>query len=260
MSESDRRLGLAAIRRAVRTLAASNYLKSRILREELTNKYLPGTLPLFLLFAARLNLIVQDVQAVELSKKGVLEYLPAIPKVAPLMATRKPPQSPTQGLRIILHDPQEGQDKTIIYLQFPLRAASVRNSTPEGNYLLNLKNRNTMLKSAVYVLHEEKYRPVRDYLLARSSLIVQDDSGIPYKFFTSGDWEEHLFGTYTKALPLAGIPNPPQQPLLAQRYREQSGPLSFPFGYGILRGKGKSNLMLFIRKQWVQASSFVGGF
>lgn len=254
MSESNLQLGLAAIRRAVWALAANNYQQSRVLREELTNRYLPGTLPLFLLFAARLNLIVQDVQAIEITKKGALESMPMIPRAVLQMAPKRPPKRPIRGLRLVLHDLQDGQNKTLIYLQFPLSTESVQNSTPEGNYLLSLKNRNTMLKSAVYILHSEQYRPVRDYLLAHSNLIIQDDSGIPYKFFAQGDWEEHLFGTYTKALPLGGIPNPPQQPLLAQRYRERSSPLSFPFGYGILRGKGKSNLMLFIRKQWALAS------
>jgi len=47
---------------------------------------------------------------------------------------------------------------------------------------------------------------------------------------------------------LGGIPDPPQQPVLAQRFRESSEPLLFPYGYGVLMGKGKSNLMLFVKK------------
>ena len=133
-------------------------------------------------------------------------------------------------------------------MQLRLTNDAARDDTPEGKFLSGLGNFNTILKSAVYLLHGQAFDKVRDFLLAHSNLVIQDDSGIPYASFGRQEWEEHLFGKYLRALPLGGLPNPPQQPLLAQKYLRGSEPLPFAYGYGVLWGKGRSNLMLFIRR------------
>ncbi len=249
MTEMEREQGLAAIRRAVATVASVNYMKSKILRKEMSNAYLPGTLPVFLLFAAGLDHVIEEVHPVALDAAGILrESRWGTESVVPKPGRRGEPAESVRGLRMIVRSPQNGQRKTLVYLQVRLRADAVGARSPEGLYLRRLYHFNTIFKAAVYLLHNDDYDPVRRFVLDRSDLIVQDDSGLPYKFFDSSTWEEHLFGTYTRIPPLGGIPNPPQQPVLAQRFRERSEPLKFPYGYGVLQGKGKSNLMLFVKK------------
>jgi len=249
MTEVEREQGLAAIRRAVATVASVNYMKSKILRRELSNAYLPGTLPVFLLLAAGLDHVVEEVHPVVLDASGNIQEsrwgdYAAVPKPG----RRRGARDETQGLRIVVRDPQSGQRKILVYLQVRLREEAVGPRTAEGRYLRRIRHCNTILKAAVYLFHDDDYDAVRRFLLDRSDLIVQDDSGLPYRFFDNGMWDEHLFGTYTRIPPLGGIPNPPQQPLLARHFRERGEPLAFPYGYGVLQGKGKSNLMLFVKK------------
>ena len=249
MSEPEREEGLAAIRRAVATVASVNYMKSKILRKELSNVYIPGTLPVFLLLAGGLGHTVKDVRPVILDAAGNIQDSQwAADTPLPRWRGRTAGQDVIRGLRMIVHDPENAQTKTITYLQVRLRDEAVGNGTREGKFLLKINHCNTIFKAAVYLLHNDEFGAVRQFVLDRSDLILQDDSGLPYRFFKEEDWEQHLFGTYTRIPPLGGIPNPPQQPLLAKRFRERSEPLTFSYGYGVLQGKGKSNLMLFLKK------------
>ncbi len=249
MSESEREEGLAAIRRAVATVASVNYMKSKILRKELSNVYIPGTLPVFLLLAGGLGHTVEEVHPVILDAAGNLldsQWVSSAP--APRRGRGVERSDVIRGLRMVVRDPETRQSKTIVYLQVRLREAAVGTRTREGKFLQKVRHCNTIFKAAVYLLHNDEYDAVRHFVLDRSDLILQDDSGLPYDFFRSEEWDEHLFGTYTRIPPLGGIPNPPQQPLLARRFRERSEPLPFSYGYGVLQGKGKSNLMLFVKK------------
>ena len=47
-----------------------------------------------------------------------------------------------------------------------------------ANYLNNLKNFNTYLKGASYLLHSGNFSKIRNVILNGSNTIVQDDSGI----------------------------------------------------------------------------------
>ncbi len=249
MTEPEREQGLAAIRRTVATVASVNYMKSKILRKELSNAYLPGTLPVFMLLAAGLNQIVEEVHPIVLDARGQMQESQwGADAEAPKPGRRGGTPDVIRGLRIVVQDPQNGLRRTLIYLQVRLRAEAVGSRTAEGKYLHGIRHFNTILKAAVYLFHNDDYDAVRRYVLERSDLIVQDDSGLPYRLFDAATWEEHLFGTYTRIPPLGGIPDPPQQPLLARRFRERSEPLAFPYGYGVLQGKGKSNLRLFVKK------------
>ena len=248
MTEYERKSGLSANLRVAHALATGNYMQSRVLREQLTNKHIPGALPMFLIFCARLGHTVQSVQAVELDENGNLCAFPGMLKSVSQLPTGTGPNDKVYGVRLTIRDHTDGADKSIVYLQLRLSNESVRSSSPEGRFLQRLKRFNTVLKAAVYILHEEAYRGVREFILDRSELVLQDDSGIPYKAFAKHEWNERLFGSYTRILPIGGLSHLPQQPLLARRFREIGEPLPFPYGYGVLWGKGKSNLMLFVKR------------
>lgn len=231
MNEAQINAGLTSVRNAIWTLARTNYLQSRIMKMEFDNPYIGGTLPAFLIMLGGLGHTVHSVEFVSILPDGTLG--PA-------------EKAPTKGTRIRFTDKNDGKRKTLTYLSMRLEASTASAQSGEGKFLRKLGPRNMLLKSAVYILHWESMKPVHDLLLEQSALVIQDDSGIPYKSFRAG-WQERLYGTYVRALPVGGIPDPPQQPDLAAAYKKQSLELPFAYGYGILRGKGQSNLMLFWR-------------
>jgi hypothetical protein len=74
----------------------------------------------------------------------------------------------------------------------------------KGGALLNFLRKThpdtAYIKSASYLMHEDDFSAVRNYLLAQMNIIVQDDSGIPLRSFDSRRWTLHLFGSYTAPL------------------------------------------------------------
>ena len=44
--------------------------------------------------------------------------------------------------------------------------------------------------------HKQEFSIFRQQVLSESAVILQDDSGIPYRFFTSTDWRVQLYGAY----------------------------------------------------------------
>ncbi len=250
LTKEEQENGLSAIRRAVRSLASVNYLQSKTMREELTNSSFRGVIPILLLFTSGLGHTVQQVRSITIDEAGRLcsEIKDSTPEKFHRVAGINVPETHIHGVQIKFRDGADGNSKSITYLQLELKDEAFDDSKPEGKFLPSLKGRNTILKSAVYLLHGTNYGKVREFILGNSDLIVQDDSGIPYHYFKRSDWEETLFGMYTRPQPLGGLPNPPQQPQLTQQYALGNRPLAFSYGYGALWRSGRSNLMLFIRK------------
>ena len=59
------------------------------------------------------------------------------------------------------------------------------------------KNQITLLKSTSYTLHLNNFSKLRNLLISNSSLIVQDDSGIPLKYLVNDFNNINLYGKYS---------------------------------------------------------------
>ncbi len=228
--------GLSAIHRSIWTIASENYFKSGIMQKEMTNKYLEGTTPVLLIFAARLGLTVVDVRSVGLDAHGKIRELD---KKGFLDGIR--PQ--VYGTLISFSAPSDRRPRSLLYLKMRLSGGTLSEKSGEGLFFKKLSHLNVMIKSAVYLLHRDSFKDLCDFMRDRSDVILQDDSGIPYRYFERSAWNITLFGNYTHPRSLKDLPNPPHQPDLAREYARGASPLPFNFGYGVLTGKGKSNLL-----------------
>ncbi len=234
--------GLSAIHRAIESIASRNYFHSAVMQRELPNRYLPGTVPVLLIFAARLGLRVTAVDLIGIDASGGIVPLGAQGNVGTAVPS-------TMGARIQFVAPRETHARTIIYLDMRLSDSVLDPSSPEGAFFRKIGNFDTLIKSAVYLLHRGGFSTMCTFILEHSGTVIQDDSGMPYRLFDKNDWDARLFGTYTRPRRLKDLQNPPDQPDLALAFSEKSEPLPFSFGYGVLTGKGKSNLLLAVRKK-----------
>jgi hypothetical protein len=100
------------------------------------------------------------------------------------------------------------------------------------------------LKAASYLLPLDSFSETRDFLTRTSSLILQDDSGLPFRAFLPGIWRLSLFGAYTDPLPIFGLK---RDPVLAEAYASPlaAGPLRFGAGYHV--NASDANLLLAVR-------------
>jgi hypothetical protein len=85
---------------------------------------------------------------------------------------------------------------------------------------------------------------VRDFLLTRSVTLVQDDSGVPVRFFEANGWTLRPHGRYRGPIRLFGSR---YQSQLKELFRQgPSSPLAFGIGYRWRANE--SNLIVGVRK------------
>lgn len=88
----------------------------------------------------------------------------------------------------------------------------------------------TYLKAASFLMHYGGFSMMRDYVLNNSLAVIEDDSGIPYHFFT--DYDVTLYGKYKR--PTNEFPAMCYQPDLEKLYHDNAAtikPLQFRIGY-----------------------------
>ena len=109
------------------------------------------------------------------------------------------------------------------------------------SYINGLNINATYLKSASYLLHSASFSTIRNIILSKSKNILQDDSGIPIKYFETEKWDLVFYGNYIKPITLF---NERHQPALADIYKNKLKKVkNLPFGIGYQFVKGTSNLI-----------------
>ena len=87
----------------------------------------------------------------------------------------------------------------------------------------------TYLKAASYLLYEDYFSIIRNGILDNSGAVVEDDSGVPFKYFKPSLWDVVPFGNYTGPI---GLFHEHYQPDLTEYYKKSSHePLPFGSGY-----------------------------
>jgi hypothetical protein len=78
-------------------------------------------------------------------------------------------------------------------------------------------------------MHEGGFEIVRDYVMKNSDLLVEDDSGIPWRYFDRNKWQLRLCGRYAGPI---DIFKQHRQADLAEAYAKANPlPMGFSFGY-----------------------------
>jgi hypothetical protein len=100
----------------------------------------------------------------------------------------------------------------------------------------------TFIKSASYVLHDKTASQIRDFILENTKVVLQDDTGIPFRYFDA-KWEKNIFGMYTQ--PTLLVFKAYKQQNLSNYYATHN-PLSIGFKIGYGFNKERPNLLLAI--------------
>jgi hypothetical protein len=224
--------GIAAalhdVERSMGSILSFSFFITKAMKVDLLGGQLNGTLPILYVFLARSGKTIRDVSPVTLDDKGVAYF-----------ANENPGRNATRGVRIVFAD-SDGVERTLYYFSTDLSNSSVRVS---GflKFCETLAPGNTLIKSASYLLYTGNFRTVRDFLLANSATIIQDDSGIPLFYYDARKWRFFPFGRY--AGPIDKFPGMYQQEYAALFRRSQ--PMDFGIGY---RWRSfESNLLLSVR-------------
>jgi hypothetical protein len=95
-----------------------------------------------------------------------------------------------------------------------------------------LEGVSTFIKSGSYLLHYSDFSNLRNMILSNSQFVLEDDTGVPYRYFKRLGWDIQLYGAYAK--PIEDFPAIVEQKDLKAAYEDPASkvkPLPFHFGY-----------------------------
>jgi hypothetical protein len=216
------------VERSMSSILSFSFFITKMMKVDLRAGELNGTLPILYVFLARSGKTIRDVSPIAIDDKGAAYF-----------ANENPGKNATRGVRIVFAG-SDGQEKTLYYFSTDLSNPGVRNS---GflTFCRTLAPGNSLIKSASYLMHSGNFTAVRNFLLANSATIIQDDSGIPLAYYDPRKWRFFPFGRY--AGPIAEFPGRYQEQY-AELFR-RSQPMDFGIGY---RWRSyESNLLLSVR-------------
>lgn len=177
---------LASLRRSMAHYLENGYFITSQMLTHLKAGQFVGTVPLLYVFLARSGKTINKVEFVNLTGNGT---------VAPVKGKRR-----ARGVRIG-YTGRDGVPRTLYYFSTDLSNGGVSKS---GFLAFCAKQgpAGSLAKSASYLYHNGGFSRVRDFVLKQSRVMVQDDTGPPFRFFTNGAWRLRAYGQYVAPIPV----------------------------------------------------------
>ncbi|MCK1494814.1 hypothetical protein IVB14_31510 [Bradyrhizobium sp. 180] len=216
------------VERSLGSILSFSFFITKQMKVDLHANQVNGTLPILYVFLARSGKTIRNVEMIALDNKGGVHT-----------AGDNPGPNATHGVRITFAG-SDGEARTLYYFSTDLSNSGAR-AAGFLKFCETLGPGNSLLKSASYLLHSGNFTLVRDWLLANSATIIQDDSGIPLANYNARQWRFFPFGRY-----LGPIDE------FASRYQERYAELftraqPIDFGVGYRWRTHESNLLLSVK-------------
>jgi hypothetical protein len=219
---------LENIQISLNTILQFSFFKTKDMREDFGRGELQGVVPILFVFLARTGKVIESVEYVSLDRGGQLTNAGNAP----------------HGVKITFLDPANGIEKVLYFFSTDLSNDGLKSNPAVLRFTEQQGQANCFLKAASYLMHEGHFDTVRSFLLNDSLAIVEDDSGIPVKYFAPDKWTLRFFGSYTAPINLF---KQYYQPELRQLY-ETSSPKTLTFSFGYQWNRHNSSLILAVRR------------
>ena len=214
-----------------------SYFITRNMNAALARDKVAGVLPVICLFLKRTNHTISAIKRCEFLAPGeVFEYDFAYPR----KTFRKP-----YGVKIEYF--QNGSDtvRSLYYFSCDIADESFPKDGLYYRFLEGLNFETTYIKSASYLMHYKLFANIRGLILAKSRFVLEDDTGIPFKYFGPKVWDARLYGEYTA--PVSDFKGVEQADLKAA-YTNGAAVRKLPFHLGYHWGSNKDSILYFSRK------------
>lgn len=207
---------LRELRSSISSLLDYSFFRTRSMRVDFGSARLNGTTPVLMTFLARSGKTIYSAELFDLASDGTLHSVDE--KIA----------KPTgRGVKISFGDASVGTKRTLYYFSTDLSDSGLKQS---GflTFCDTLGKGDSFVKSASYLMHDDNFSTVRGYLLDHSVSLLEDDSGIPIRFFAKG-WQLHPYGRYVG--PIGLFAGKYQARLKEVFAKDKTTPIEFSLGY-----------------------------
>ncbi len=210
---------LASVREAFTEIFQRNYFITSYMGKQLTQAQLKGAVPVIATMMA--------LNGLRIAKIETIDPFPDLTKAFTEPQAKRPAKM-LRGAKITF---VSAGDKVHELSYFSLDATDkALLHYPEFlDWVSRNKPASALLKSASYLLHDTQFSKTRGMILASADILVQDDTGVPYRYIRQAHWNTRFFGKYHH--PIAPMQWGYQSDLEQAFKDAKSEPLPFPFGY-----------------------------
>jgi hypothetical protein len=220
-------------RHALNDLLERNYFITSHMMADTAAAELRGVLPLMAVILVRMQAQIVSVRELEITDSGQL-----IPRQPPAKERR-----PINALEVTFARPNR-DPQTVVYFRAQAEDVAIGKRPGVLAFLKQDAPYPTFLKSASYLLHGSDFSIVRQIVLTHSRLVLEDDSGIPLRFFKAPEWAVTYYGKYDK--PVKDF-NYGFQEDMARIFADAKAVKPLPFSFGYHWKDGASSVLLAVR-------------
>ncbi len=229
---------LTSVQGSLRTLVTGGFFKTKDMASDFLPGNVNGTVPVLLIFLAKTGNKVLDIEYIKMDKTGKLTYEKSD-------LSEKKQKTRYDGVMIKFTDQEAKVVKKLYFFSTNLADDGFPKKPDFQEFIRSMKPFASMAKAASYLMHMGGFNGIREFIVKESKYMLQEDSGVPVKYFKADEWERRFYGVYTAPIPMfAGR----VQSDLQAEYRKKDQVKPLPFGIGYYWEQGRSNLMFAIKK------------
>jgi hypothetical protein len=224
---------LGNLENAMKSSLNTTYFITKDMKIDLHEQNLNGVLPILYAFIARADKSITNVAFGSLNSSGAFGEAGSGKKGGSV-----------PGVRIKYTDNPSGDSQTLYYFTTDISDGGIKATPGFLKFCQRLSVGSSFLKSSSYLMFENGFATIRNFILEHSNRIVQDDSGIPVAYLDPNKWNLRLFGAYLGPIDLFKQHHQPRLQVLFA----QSNPQPLEFGFGYRWNYKEANLIVAERK------------
>jgi hypothetical protein len=181
-----------AVNRDLDDVMHLTFFKTKNMRTELADRAVQGTLPLLTYLIARTGNHITSVRPFAVDTSGSIACCDTFLAVPGSRIFNR-------GVEIRFQKNDTSRAQTLVFFSADVSNGGLLANRNARKLLENLPGgQATYIKAASYLMHQKYFSMIRETILSKSAFVLEDDSGIPYRFFEPSKWTVTLYGGYLK--------------------------------------------------------------
>lgn len=222
MNMSDVGTYLFNLNQSIKDVMLNSFFITKKMMTALKKDKVDGVLPILCLFISKTGNSIISYESLYMDESGNF-------------SEDKDTKYITPCVKIVFKKKDSEYVQTIYYFKQDLSDGQSLNKSKLFEFINSQGLFNTYTKAASYLMHHGNFSTIRDFIIDNSVTVLQDDTGIPNKYFDRKIWNEKLYGDYVKPISLFQMRDQPD--LRAAFIKKRKGHLPFNMGYHVSTNK-----------------------
>ncbi len=189
LTEKLQKQYFTGIQKSLRYLNMAGYFVTQHMGSDFSKYTLDGVVHMIMYFMAKTDHQIIAIEYIELNKDGTYKIV-----------EHKKSKETVIGLKIRFCDSQQTEEKSLYYFSIDASDENLETTTELNSFVRSFDDMHAYFKAASYILANPNFNIIRKIVTDKSKKIIQDDTGVPYRYFEEDVFDVKLYGVYSRTL------------------------------------------------------------